>query len=38
MLDDNDDDGNGYGNGVGFMGGWYLLPTAGEFFAFLLVT
>ena len=31
MLDDNDDDNDGYGNGIGVIGGWRLLPMAGEF-------
>ena len=35
MLDDHDDDNDndGYGNCVGFVGGLHLLPTAGDFFA-----
>ena len=37
MLDGNDDDNDGYGDGVGVIGGCRLLPTAGGFFAFLLI-
>ena len=35
MLDNDDD--NCYDNGIGVVGGWCLLPMAGDFFAFLLV-